>query len=620
MTETASPTSRRRGAAILPVFRMILRGWSILTRRERITALGLGAASLISSIVELAALSTTIPFIGLLINRDAVTTHPLAQALKTVIDLENYRDAFLWMGIAVMVSLGVAFVLRMSVHWLVENFSVKLTDRIIRETIRGCLGAPYLWLRAQSGSKLAQGIYIDTTTVGQGIYPVVLEILYGMFMLIIGVGMILAISSWQAILVFAVLIGLGTSVLATLNPLASRVAAQQRLHVLDSIRLLTEAFGGRKLIKASRAEYFFAQRCEYEFERGNRTRRTLNIVNKSIPTGTLFLGQVGMLGLALALVLSDLPIETVVAHLTFVLLVLSRVLPSISTLLGSFNKLIKAEPFFQGFLALSGDVSPWSASVRPNEADVLRRPLDWRTVALHDVAFSYPGSDLPQVATASLTIERGKSYGIAGPSGAGKSTLIDLLLGLLMPDQGEIRIDDKILAGNTVSSWLSSIAYVPQEPHILDDTVRRNVGFGLPDERIEDDGVWRALEQAQLIEVVKSWPEGLDTRLGDAGSRLSGGQRQRIAIARAMYRGANFLVLDEATNALDTIAEEAVNRTVHEIQGVTSLIVAHRISALRACDFIILMEDGQIVDIAPYDQLLNSNDLFRTLAREDVAA
>ena len=605
--------------AIRPILGMVVSGWFFLGTREKWAAVGVCMASLVSSVVELAALSTTVPFVGLLINPEALNSYPLFRDLMDILPAGSPRERFLALGAGVIACLSLAFVFRITVHWLVEQFSVHLTNRVVRESLSGCLNASYLWLRSQNGPELAQRISNDAMATGQGIFPVVLEITYNLFVLVIGLGAIVVAAPWQALVVIAILGIVGLGILGFLNPLAARFAFSQRRHTIDSVRFVVDTFSARKLIKASQAEDFFLGNCMREFMASNVTRRNLNFVNKLVPSATLLLGQIGMLGMALALVLSDLPVETVVAHLTFVLLVLSRVLPATSSTMGAINKLVKAEPFFRGFVQLQDQIRRW-AGPAPGEWNDQSRPLEWQRLELRDVGFRYPDSDTTQVSEVSLSLERGKSYGIVGPSGAGKSTLIDLLLGLLPPDQGEVRIDDRNLAGELNAAWLSSIAYVPQEPHILDDTVRRNVGFGLPDERIEDDGVWRALEQAQLIEVVKSWPEGLDTRLGDAGSRLSGGQRQRIAIARAMYRGANFLVLDEATNALDTIAEEAVNRTVHEIQGVTSLIVAHRISALRACDFILLMKDGQIVDIAPYDQLLNSNDLFRTLAREDVAA
>ncbi len=326
------------GATVGPVWRMVVGGWRLLTRSERWAAIGIGIGSLVSSIIELAALSMTVPFVGLLMSRDALLTYPILQRVASALEVGSHRQLFVWLGLAVVVSLVIAFAFRMLIHWLVENFSVLLTDRLVRETVRGCLGAPYIWLRGQNGQKLTQGIFQDTMTVGQSIYPVLLDILYGAFMLVIGIGAILVTSPWQAIAVFGILVVSGIAVLSVLNPIAGRVAILQRSHVIDSIRFLGEAFAERKLIKALRAELFFARRTEREFERGNRTRRTLNVVNKAIPTGTLLLGQIGMLALALALVLSDLPIETVVAHLTFVLLVLSRVLPSVSSLLGSYQQ------------------------------------------------------------------------------------------------------------------------------------------------------------------------------------------------------------------------------------------------------------------------------------------
>ena len=150
----------------------------------------------------------------------------------------------------------------------------------------------------------------------------------------------------------------------------------------------------------------------------------------------------------------------------------------------------------------------------------------------------------------------------------------------------------------------------------MDDSLRRNIAFGTADEDIDDDQIWQALEQAQLSAVIADWPDGLDTRLGDGGSRLSGGQRQRVAIARALYRGATFLVLDEATNALDAVTEQSINTTVHDLPGITALVVAHRIPALRACDQILLLEDGKLVTSGSYEDLIAQSPLFRHLAQE----
>jgi ABC-type multidrug transport system fused ATPase/permease subunit len=339
----------------------------------------------------------------------------------------------------------------------------------------------------------------------------------------------------------------------------------------------------------------------------------LNIVNKAIPSGVLLVGQVGMLALALALVMSDLPVEIVVGQLTFVLLVMARVLPAVSSMTGSINKLIKTEPSFRGFMALRAEIGPWMGAPKCTEDSPAP---EWTAIELDGVAFSYPGAEAAQVDGVSLTLSRGQAYGLAGPSGAGKSTMIDLLLGLLEPQQGRITVDGAVLEGSLRDSWLSAIGYVPQEPYVMDDSLRRNIAFGIADEDIDDDRIWHALDQAQLSAVIAEWPDGLDTRLGDSGSRLSGGQRQRVAIARALYRGATFLVLDEATNALDAVTEESINATVRDLPGITALVVAHRIPALRACNQILLLEAGQLVTSGAYEDLIAQSPLFRYLAQE----
>ena len=595
------------------LLRMVKDGWTLLSPKERVTATAVGFASLVASTAELAALSTTVPFVGLLIDPAALTRYPLVPDILDTIGLPQGRDALPAIGLGVIVCLSLAFCLRLGVHFLVERFSMRFTNRLMRDTMHGCLGAPYAWLRGQNGAKLAQRLVTDAATVGQALYPVVLEILYGAFILTLGVLAVVAISPWQAIAVIAALAVISVTMLWVLNPLAARYAATQRKMVITGNQRAVETFSGRKLVKASRAEGFFARRYLQVFVRGNVARMKLNIVNKAIPSGVLLIGQIGMLALALALVMSDLPVETVVGQLTFVLLVIARLLPAVSSMTGSINKLIKTEPSYLGFMALRKEIGPWMNAGRATDADAAP---DWQKLELERVAFAYPGADVAQVDEISATITRGKTYGLAGPSGAGKSTLIDIMLGLLTPDSGTVRIDTNPLDDSFRDAWLGAVGYVPQEPYVMDDTLRRNIAFGLSDNQINDDRVWQALEQSELAHVIRDWPEGLDTVLGDAGSRLSGGQRQRVAIARALYRGATLLVLDEATNALDAVTEESINATVRNLPGITALVVAHRISALRSCDEILLLENGKLVASGDYENLVSGNALFQKLANE----
>ena len=230
------------------------------------------------------------------------------------------------------------------------------------------------------------------------------------------------------------------------------------------------------------------------------------------------------------------------------------------------------------------------------------------------VGYTYPGAAAPALRDVSLTVRRGESLGVVGPTGAGKSTLIDLIVGLLPPSAGRVCIDGVDLAGRE-RAWQRHVGYVPQAIVLLDDSVRRNVALGIPDRDIDDARVTAALRIAQLEARIAALPDGLDTPVGERGVRLAGGERQRIGIARALYHDPDVLVLDEATAALDTATEAAVADALRALRGQkTVLLIAHRLSTVRACDRIAVIAGGQLADCGTYDELLARNDMFRRLA------
>ena len=191
-------------------------------------------------------------------------------------------------------------------------------------------------------------------------------------------------------------------------------------------------------------------------------------------------------------------------------------------------------------------------------------------------------------------IQKGQSVGIVGTSGAGKTTLVDILLGLLQPQEGRVLVNDVDIKED-MSGWLSRIGYIPQTIFILDGDIRANVAFGIEPDRIDDEAVWRALKEAALDEFVHSLPEGLSTQLGERGVRLSGGQRQRIGIARALYHNPEILFFDEATSALDNETETAIINSINQLQGFkTLIIIAHRLSTIAGCDVVYRVEDGKV--------------------------
>jgi ATP-binding cassette subfamily C protein len=234
------------------------------------------------------------------------------------------------------------------------------------------------------------------------------------------------------------------------------------------------------------------------------------------------------------------------------------------------------------------------------------------TLACEHVTVAYDEGAPPAIQDVSLTIRRGESIGIVGPTGAGKSTLVDALLGLVRPASGRVCVDGVSIEGRE-RAWQRRIGYVPQGVYLLDDSLRRNIAFGVPDSTIDEARLWRAVSLARLDPVVNALPERLDTVVGERGVRLSGGQRQRVAIARALYHDPDLLVFDEATAALDSQTERELTAAIAELHGERTLIaIAHRISTVQTCDRLIFLQGGRVVGIGPYRTLL-ADPAFRAL-------
>jgi len=292
-----------------------------------------------------------------------------------------------------------------------------------------------------------------------------------------------------------------------------------------------------------------------------------------------------------------------------------RLLPSLHLLVYRFNRIGSGDAAVQAVARDWHDLAPYIAVSSAADAAIAMR----ESVVFEGVSFAYQeshgGSNEPALSDIDLTIRRGESIGIVGPTGAGKTTLVDLMLGILEPTAGTIRVDGRDIR-SSLRAWQKQIGYVPQTVYLIDDTIRRNIALGLEDNEIEEARVLEAARDAQLDGFLSSLAEGLDTVAGERGLRVSGGERQRIAVARALYRRPAVLIFDEATAALDNATEQALTQTIHGLHGrITTVSIAHRLSTVQSSDRLIFLRGGRIADVGTYAELERNPEFLALSAR-----
>ena len=295
-------------------------------------------------------------------------------------------------------------------------------------------------------------------------------------------------------------------------------------------------------------------------------------------------------------------LQTFVPQLSVFAVAAFRILPSISKLVGSLNGLMYKRPALEAAYNGLREVEQYEKLVQEMVDDKLDRSCVkevsfLQKLEIKDIVWKYPRAQKEVIRDLNLTIQKGEAVGFIGPSGAGKTTLSDLILGLFKPQKGQILVDG-IDIYTIPNRWAKMIGYVPQTVYLTDDTLRNNISFGIDESEVDDDKIWKALEQAQLKDYVMQLPEKLNTIVGERGIKFSGGQRQRVAIARALYYDPEILVLDEATSALDNETENAVMEAIDKLQkNKTLIIVAHRITTLKNCDKIYEIKDGKAFEV-----------------------
>ncbi len=396
------------------------------------------------------------------------------------------------------------------------------------------------------------------------------------------------------ILVFGVLTLL---IVKVLKPRLNRIGSKNQAIQSRIAKWRIQATYGLKDVKVLNREEFFVRNYYETGKIGANVARNYAVLNNTprLLIETIFI--VSMLGYIAIYINGGGDVSEMMTTIATFGVAAIRVLPSVNRINTYITEIAYATPslnFVYENLQQGMKTDAMLAERRANSQKE-KLKLDDK-IELNHISFHYPDSDKNIFTDAHMVVPRGKSVGIMGSSGAGKSTIVDILLGLLHAQEGQITCDGVDIFKN-YESWLAQIGYIPQSIYLIDESIRDNIAFGIDADKIDEKRIWEVLEEAQLKEFIEELPEGLDTTIGDRGIRLSGGQRQRIGIARALYHNPEILVFDEATSALDNETEAAVMEAVNSFHGKkTMVIIAHRLNTIEKCDIIYKVENEKIVE------------------------
>lgn len=481
---------------------------------------------------------------------------------------------------------------------------------ISRRLMDGYLRMPYEFHLKRNTSELVRNAY---TTAAEVVVYVLVPLVQGAseVLVMIGLGAVLVAAAPQTALLAGLALGVGVyQIQRVVRPRLRNAGVESQAYLASTLESLQYAIGGVREIRLLRTqEHFLSRFLEKRrgLARANYMRSTVSEFPRVVIETALVIVVALLLVAALAANQSPREALTVIGLFGYAAF---RSVPSINRLVSAVNNCrFGAAPLAIVVADLrfleEGD---WADDGAPVEGKV-------ESIELESVSFAYEAASQPVLSNFTLTIEAGQTIGIAGGTGSGKSTLVHILAGFLTPNSGTIRVNGKALPKEGWA-WSGQFGFVPQEVFLLNDSVQRNIALGVDDDAIDDDRLRRAIRLTDLEEVIAGLSEGISTIVGDSGARLSGGQRQRIAIARALYRSADLLVLDEGTSALDLITEQRILQGLSQTDQPRTIIhVAHRLTSLKECDRVLVLEGGELVDEGTFSELSTRNEAFAMAAR-----
>ncbi len=565
----------------------------IFNKKQKIQLLMLFFMVLIGSACELMGVTMILPFIDAVLQQDAVLEKWYMRKLYDMLGLTSINSlliilALMFIVIYVVKNIYMVWMKRMQFRYISNN-QLQLSRRMLECYLR----QPYLFHLSHNSSELIRNISADTGMFFGSVQSV-LTLTTDITVCLLVFAVLLKQDFAMTIVVTLVLIAYITVFFLLLRKRIENFGQETRRLTAQNSKWLRQTFGGIKESIILERRDFFIRRFTQTNEGlvvNRREYQTLSLLPKAV-LEVLCIG--GIMLIVAVKIASGTDIVEFIPTLSLFAVAAFRLLPSFNKIVAELSSLQYNKVGVDAIYKDLNQIDQLSIMSQAEKEDEIDHLVFNKEIKLENIRFRYSGMEKNVLENVNLTIQKNTSVAFVGPSGAGKTTLADIILGVLDPQSGTIKIDG-IDIRKAMRNWHKKIGYIPQFIYLMDDTIRNNIAFGLRPHEIKEDQVWRALEEAQLREFVEGLENGLETKIGERGVRLSGGQRQRIGIARALYHDPEFLVLDEATSALDNETEKAVMDAINYLAGSkTLLIIAHRLTTIEQCDVVYEIKDKQV--------------------------
>ncbi|MFZ0467551.1 MAG: ABC transporter ATP-binding protein [Thiogranum sp.] len=590
---------------------------TILSADDRRQFYRLMAVMVAMGLLEMAGIGSIMPFIAAVSNMDAVLDNRYLRAAYDFLGFDSKESFVIFLGASVLALLIARNLFFGFSNWLVSRFTMTWRHHLSERLLNKYLMQPYAYFLSRNTLELKRRVCNETDRLVGGLILPGIQIVTSAIVSLFIIALLIAVDVHIAALAAATLGGsyllLYGLVFRKLSRLSHKADEARRMQ----FKIASEAFEGIKELKLFGKESVFVDAYAARSRRTAALETASRAISQLPRHGIELLAVSGVMVFILYLIATHQDLSPWMPILVVYVIAGYRMLPALQKIFSGLTTIQYNIPTLD---TLHSDLTNLSAGSdhEPAQRDRLREFGRIETIELRDIDFRYPAGSDYAIHNLNLRIEKNTTVGLVGPTGSGKTTLVDIILGLLTPLAGELTVNGSPVTPGNLGDWQDHIGYVPQHIFLFDDTVARNVAFGVPDREIDMGALENALKIANLHDyVVHSLPDGYNTILGQRGIRLSGGQRQRIGIARAIYRNPDILVLDEATNALDRVTESVVMDAIQKLSHkLTIVIIAHRLNTVSSCDVIHYIDEGRVVSSGSYEDLAGSCEHFQKMVNQ----